>query len=59
MLQNFTTGGAAISVIAKYHQAHLQVIDCGTAGEAYEYAGVERHCICRHSKFCQTSCNEC
>ncbi|MDV7660753.1 nicotinate-nucleotide--dimethylbenzimidazole phosphoribosyltransferase [Acinetobacter baumannii] len=45
MLQNFTTGGAAISVLAKYHQAHLQVIDCGTAGEAYEYAGVERHCI--------------
>ncbi|KQE94727.1 nicotinate-nucleotide--dimethylbenzimidazole phosphoribosyltransferase [Acinetobacter lactucae] len=43
MLQNFTTGGAAISVIAKYHQAHLQVIDCGTVGEAYEYAGVERH----------------
>ncbi|MDC5296557.1 nicotinate-nucleotide--dimethylbenzimidazole phosphoribosyltransferase [Acinetobacter baumannii] len=45
MLQNFTTGGAAISVIAKYHQAHLQVIDCGTVGEAYEYAGVERQCI--------------
>ncbi|WP_267530286.1 nicotinate-nucleotide--dimethylbenzimidazole phosphoribosyltransferase [Acinetobacter oleivorans] len=45
MLQNFTTGGAAISVIAKYHQAHLQVIDCGTVGEAYEYVDVERHCI--------------
>ena len=30
MLQKLTTGGAAISVIAKYHQAHLQVIDCGT-----------------------------
>ncbi|SSS47435.1 NaMN:DMB phosphoribosyltransferase [Acinetobacter baumannii] len=45
MLQNFTTGGAAISVLAKYHQAHLQVIDCGTVGEAYEYTGVERHCI--------------
>lgn len=45
MLQNFTTGGAAISVIAEYHQAHLQVIDCGTVGEAYQYAGVERHCI--------------
>lgn len=45
MLQNFTTGGAAISVLAKYHEAHLQVIDCGTMGEAYEYAGVERHCI--------------
>lgn len=45
MLQNFTTGGAAISVLAKYHEAHLQVIDCGTVGEAYEYTGVERHCI--------------
>ena len=45
MLQNFTTGGAAISVLAKYHEAHLQVIDCGTVGEIYEYAGVERHCI--------------
>lgn len=45
MLQNFTTGGAAISVLAKYHEAHLQVIDCGTVGEAYEYAGVDRHCI--------------
>ncbi|MEQ1231973.1 nicotinate-nucleotide--dimethylbenzimidazole phosphoribosyltransferase [Acinetobacter seifertii] len=45
MLQNFTTGGAAISVLAKYHEAHLQVIDCGTVGEAYEYEGVERHCI--------------
>lgn len=45
MLQNFTTGGAAISVLAKYHEAHLQVIDCGTVGEAYEYAGVEPHCI--------------
>lgn len=45
MLQNFTSGGAAISVIAKYHEAHLQVIDCGTVGEPYQYAGVERHCI--------------
>ena len=45
MLQNFASGGAAISVIAKHHQAHLQVIDCGTVGDAYEYVGVERHCI--------------
>ena len=45
MLQNFALGGAAISVIAKHHQAHLQVIDCGTVGDTYEYAGVERHCI--------------
>lgn len=45
MLQNFTTGGACISVIAKEYNARLQVIDCGSVGEAYEYAGVERHCI--------------
>ncbi|OAL79291.1 nicotinate-nucleotide--dimethylbenzimidazole phosphoribosyltransferase [Acinetobacter sp. SFB] len=45
MLQNFTTGGACISVIAKEYQAKLQVIDCGSVGGIYEYAGVERHCI--------------
>ena len=45
MLQNFTGGGACISVIAKEYNAKLQVIDCGSVGDAYEYAGVERHCI--------------
>ena len=45
MLQNFTTGGACISVIAKEYNAKLQVIDCGSVGDAYEYAGVERYCI--------------
>ena len=45
MLQNFATGGACISVIAKEYNATLQVIDCGSIGEAYEYVGVERHCI--------------
>lgn len=45
MLQNFTTGGACISVIAKEYNARLQVIDCGSVGDVYEYAGVERHCI--------------
>ena len=45
MLQILHSGGAAISVIAKHHQAHLQVIDCGTVGDSYNYAGVERHCI--------------
>ncbi|WP_353144208.1 nicotinate-nucleotide--dimethylbenzimidazole phosphoribosyltransferase [Acinetobacter pragensis] len=45
MLQNFASGGACISVIAKEYNAQLQVIDCGSVGEAYEYAGVERHCI--------------
>ncbi len=45
MLQNFATGGACISVIAKEYQATLQVIDCGSVGEPYEYFGVERYCI--------------
>ncbi|WP_173910548.1 nicotinate-nucleotide--dimethylbenzimidazole phosphoribosyltransferase [Acinetobacter sp. Marseille-Q1618] len=45
MLQNFTTGGACISVIAKEYNAKLQVIDCGSVGDPYEYQGVERHCI--------------
>ncbi|MGL5403569.1 MAG: nicotinate-nucleotide--dimethylbenzimidazole phosphoribosyltransferase, partial [Acinetobacter sp.] len=45
MLQNFASGGAAISVIAKHHHAHLQVIDCGTVGDSYNYFGVECHTI--------------
>lgn len=45
MLQNIASGGACISVIAKEYSAQLQVIDCGSVGDAYEYAGVERHCI--------------
>ncbi len=45
MLHNFTTGGASISVIAKQYHAHLQVIDCGTVGEAYDYQGVQQHPI--------------
>ena len=45
MLQNFATGGACISVIAKQYQAQLQVIDCGSVGDAYDYTGVERYCI--------------
>lgn len=45
MLQNFTSGGACISVMARHHGAQLQVIDCGSVGGAYEYQGVERHQI--------------
>ena len=45
MLQNFATGGACISVIARQYTANLQVIDCGTVGESYCYEGVETHCI--------------
>lgn len=45
MLQNFAGGGACISVIAKEYGAVLRVIDCGSVGEAYDYAGVERYCV--------------
>lgn len=45
MLQNFASGGACIAVIAKEYNAALQVIDCGSVGDAYDYVGVERHCI--------------
>lgn len=31
MLRNFINGGAAISVLAKLHQAELKVVNCGTA----------------------------
>ncbi|OTG67661.1 nicotinate-nucleotide--dimethylbenzimidazole phosphoribosyltransferase [Acinetobacter silvestris] len=45
MLQNFASGGACIAVIAKEYHATLQVIDCGSVGDVYDYAGVEQHCI--------------
>ncbi|GAA5012215.1 nicotinate-nucleotide--dimethylbenzimidazole phosphoribosyltransferase [Acinetobacter puyangensis] len=45
MLHNFATGGACISVIARQYQAYLQVIDCGTAGAAYQVNGVEQRGI--------------
>lgn len=41
MLLNFASGGACISVIAQQHQAKLQVIDCGTVGDAHQMKGVE------------------
>lgn len=42
MLQNFMTGGACISVIAREYSARLEVIDCGTVGEAYHVDGVQQ-----------------
>lgn len=33
MIRNFVNGGAAISVLAKYNQAQLSVVNCGTAFE--------------------------
>ncbi len=33
MVKNFATGGAAISVLAKHHQAQLNVINLGTIGD--------------------------
>lgn len=32
MVKNFVQGGAAINVLAKQHQAHLEIIDVGVAG---------------------------
>lgn len=45
MLQNFSSGGACINVIAREYAATLTVIDCGTVGEAYAYARVEQRQI--------------
>lgn len=42
MLQNFMTGGACISVIAREYAAQLHVIDCGTVGAAYHVDGVQQ-----------------
>ncbi len=36
MLQNFATGGACISVIAKSIKPSYKLVDCGSVGEAYE-----------------------
>lgn len=46
MLHNFMTGGACISVIAREYDAQLDVIDCGTVGEAYHVDGVLQQPIC-------------
>ncbi|WP_343594687.1 nicotinate-nucleotide--dimethylbenzimidazole phosphoribosyltransferase [Acinetobacter sp.] len=45
MLLNFASGGACISVIAQQYQAKLQVIDCGTVGEAHHMQGVEYQAV--------------
>ena len=36
MVKNFVHGGAAISVLAKQHQAHLEIIDAGVASSLAE-----------------------
>ena len=40
MLLNFVQGGAAINVLAKQQQAHLEIIDCGIAQSEPLLAGV-------------------
>ena len=40
MIENFTRGGAAISVVAKELGAKLEVVDLGTVVEAAELDGV-------------------
>lgn len=45
MLHNFATGGAAINVLARLLDAHLEVIDLGTATDPGPIAGVLRQRI--------------
>lgn len=40
MVKNFARGGAAISVLAKHHEAALHIINAGTANSVAEVAGV-------------------
>ncbi|MDH5301293.1 MAG: nicotinate-nucleotide--dimethylbenzimidazole phosphoribosyltransferase [Gammaproteobacteria bacterium] len=40
MVKNFARGGAAISVMARMHQARLEVFNCGTVGELAPMDGV-------------------
>lgn len=40
MVANFSAGGAAISVLAKYNDAHLEVVDVGTLSEPRALPGV-------------------
>lgn len=40
MVANFSAGGAAISVLAKYHEAHLEVVDVGTICDPGDLPGV-------------------
>jgi len=47
MLRNFVKGGAAISVLAKHHEADLEVVNCGTAlplDFSEEELAAIRHC---------------
>ncbi len=46
MLKNMASGGAAVSVLSKLHQAKLRVIDVGVKLPVDQsFAGVERHVI--------------
>lgn len=63
MLQNFMTGGACISVIAREYAARLDVIDCGTVGEAYHIDGVQQAQVCagtaNFAEYAAMSMDEC
>ena len=47
MIDNFASGGAAISVLARYLGATLEVIDLGTVGVSQASSGVTRRPIAR------------
>lgn len=50
MIKNFARGGAAISVLAKENDAHLEVVDLGTVVDAGELNGVISHRIATGTK---------
>ena len=45
MVRNFATGGAAISVLARSVNAHLEVVNLGTVNDPGEISGVRRAII--------------
>lgn len=45
MLKNFVTGGAAISVLARFHNMGLSVVNCGTAFPADQLNGVIQRAV--------------
>ncbi|HYG04902.1 MAG TPA: nicotinate-nucleotide--dimethylbenzimidazole phosphoribosyltransferase [Stenotrophomonas sp.] len=54
MVRNFAAGGAAIAVLARELDAHLQVVDLGTVNDVGEIANVQRRRIAASTaNFCE------
>jgi nicotinate-nucleotide--dimethylbenzimidazole phosphoribosyltransferase len=50
MVRNFLSGGAAINVLARLHEAQLTVVDVGVDAEFEDAPGLERAKVCRGSR---------